>query len=161
MEDCHLNTEDPITVADCDTSDICLECGALCCKLGGVVATKNEVDAIISRGYQNHFIQISDDVYGMKWGEEGICAYLDEGMCTIYPVRPLGCRMFPVVETNRNDIVLIHCPLSYELSEEKRMERKRILLNRPKSILEKSKNLRNAYIHNLRMRASKYKYRRL
>ena len=81
--------------------DICAECGSHCCKLGGVVATRNEVDAILAEGYPNYFIRLSDEVYGVEWGDDGHCPYLDQSKCSIYSVRPLGCRMFPVVQTQR------------------------------------------------------------
>jgi Fe-S-cluster containining protein len=145
---------------DIDLDDICIECGGYCCRLGGVVATKNEVDAIIQRGYPNHFIQLSSDVYGTEWGDDGTCVYLENGRCTIYAVRPLGCRMFPVVQTRSGDVILIECPLAAQLSEEL-AKRKKVLKQRPNYIIKESACLREEYIKDLQIRATRYHHQKL
>jgi Fe-S-cluster containining protein len=138
------------------SEDTCLECGAHCCRLGGVVATQNEVDAIIQRGFPNHFIQLADDIFGIEWSEDGTCTYLENDKCTIYPVRPLGCRMFPVVQEISGGIVLIECRLGSELSEEELVRRKRILEQRPLRIIRESDNHRDEHASDLLMKSTKY-----
>jgi Fe-S-cluster containining protein len=157
----HVSIGERQTGTDEYLKDVCLECGSHCCKLGGVVATQNEVDAITERGFPNYFIRLSDEVYGIEWGEDGTCAYLEDGRCTIYPVRPLGCRMFPVVQTRSNDIILIECKLAEQLTEEDLETRKRVLKQRPIHIIRESSTLREDHIHDLQMRAAKYNHQKL
>jgi Fe-S-cluster containining protein len=143
------------------TKEVCSDCGSQCCKLGGVVATKNESDAITERGYPNHFVKLTCDVYGIDWGKDGSCVYLNDSGCSIYHVRPLGCRMFPVVQTRNHDVILVKCPLASCLSDDEITTRKRILFQRPKQILRESEKIRQNHIKDLEIWASKYDYQRV
>ncbi len=143
------------------TKDICSDCGSQCCKLGGVVATKNESDAITERGYPNHFVKLKCDVYGIDWGKDGSCVYLNDSGCSIYHVRPLGCRMFPVVQTRNHDVILVKCPLASSLSDDEISTRKRILLQRPNYVIRESEHLRQNHEKDLRMRIAKYEHERV
>lgn len=144
-----------------DNKAICSDCGSQCCKLGGAVATKNEIDAIAELGYPNHFFKLSNDVYGLDWGSNGRCVYLNDSGCSIYPVRPLGCRMFPVVQTINHDVILVKCPLASSLSDDEILTRKRILFQRPKHILRESEQMRQNHIKDLQIWASRYDYQRV
>jgi Fe-S-cluster containining protein len=97
-----LNYENPDAENDTPAKEICHQCGGHCCTFGGAFATQNEVDAIIEYGHPNHFVRLSDGVYGTEWGHDGICPYLEDGLCSIYSLRPLGCRLFPVVQRGRS-----------------------------------------------------------
>jgi Fe-S-cluster containining protein len=141
--------------------EICLECGGLCCKLGGIVATRNEVEAIVAEGFPDHFIQLANGVYGTEWGIDGTCPYFESGKCLIYSVRPTGCRMFPVVENSGTEIVLVECPLAPFLSEEELEERKSVLAQRPDNFIRASEQLRHEHLRELSMRISKYRHRKL
>ncbi len=143
------------------SKDICIDCGGYCCTLGGVVATQNEVDAIIKLGYPNHFIQLSKDVYGIEWGKDGSCVYLKDGTCSIYSVRPLGCRVFPVVQTRNHEIILIKCSLASHLSNDEVLKRKKTLIERPWYIIAESEHLREDHIKDLEMRATKYGHQKI
>lgn len=156
-----LNIGEQASEDDDDLESICQECGAVCCGLGGVVATQREVDAIRARGYPNYFVEIAAGIYGTEWGEKGECAYLKENQCTIHAVRPLGCRMFPVVQTRSEDIILIECPRASYLTEEQLESRKRMLMQRPRRIITKSDQHRDDHLDDLVMRASQFKHRKL
>lgn len=138
------------------SKNICAECGGLCCKLGGVVATRNEVDAIIERGYPNYFVKIANGTYGTNWGNNGTCPYFQNNKCSIHAVRPLGCRLYPVVQSVSREILLIECPLATYLSEKIVQNRKMILLRRPGFIAKMSELFRGAHTKELQMRNSKY-----
>ncbi|KXH75698.1 MAG: hypothetical protein AM326_08725 [Candidatus Thorarchaeota archaeon SMTZ-45] len=99
-------------------SNICKECGGYCCKQGGSLATKLEVNRIIEAGYPNKFIEISENCYITDFGEDLVCPYLKESACEIYPVRPILCRKYPIFSTNGEEHYLVHCPLTQYLSEE-------------------------------------------
>jgi len=144
-----------------DSKDICFECGGQCCKIGGVIATEHEVEAIIQNGYPNLFEKLSGDVFGTNWGEGGICTYFENNECSIHSVRPLGCRMFPVVQTRSGDIILIECPLALHLSDEELIKRKEILLQRPQYIVRESLHHREDHTKNLQMRVAKWNHQQL
>ncbi|MGD9396227.1 MAG: YkgJ family cysteine cluster protein [Candidatus Thorarchaeota archaeon] len=148
----------PIASNCANSNDICFECGGQCCKFGGIVATLNEVDAIIERGHPNYFEKLKDDVYGTKWGRDGICAYFENGACSIYSVRPMGCRMFPVIQTRSGEIILIECPLASHLSDEEVFRRKEILIQRPRYIVRESELHREGHIKDLQIRVSKWNH---
>lgn len=58
----------------------------------------------------------------MKSTDKG-CKFTRTGHCTIYPVRPLDCRLFPIdiKEKNNNQLIWIAytaiCPVSYNILE--------------------------------------------
>ena len=141
--------------------DVCFECGAHCCKLGGVVATKKEVDAIVADGHLNHFKQLAENVYGTDWGTDGDCPYLTNNKCSIYAVRPLGCRMFPVVQTISNGIILVECPLGVQLSHRDLVRRKHILSRRSNSFLSESEHHREEHIRELMIRSTRFPSRKI
>ena len=151
-----MGVDNVATKIDQSPEDICYNCRGFCCQLGGIVATKEEVEAIQDQGYPNHFTQLSDDVFGTTWRENGVCRYFTENKCSIYSLRPLGCRMFPVVQTMSGDIIVIECPLASQLPEDELMTRKKILLQRPISIFRSSLKLRIEHYKKLRLRSSKY-----
>ena len=99
-------------------SDICRKCDGYCCKLGGVLATKSEVDRVIEAGYPNKFIEITENCYVTDFGENLICPYLNGPICEIYPVRPLLCRKYPIFSTDGEEYYLVHCPLTQYLSKD-------------------------------------------
>jgi Fe-S-cluster containining protein len=144
-----------------DLKDICLDCEGHCCKLGGVVATQNEVDAITKLGYPNYFVQLSNDVCGIEWENDGSCPYLMNGLCSIYSVRPLGCRIFPVIQDQNHDVTLIECPLSFSISDNEIEQRKQILIQRPNYIIRQSVEMRSEHIKNLTIRATRYSHKKI
>ena len=156
-----MSHEDISTDENLRPEDVCAECDSHCCKLGGVVATRNEVDAVLAAGYPNYFMRLSEEVYGTEWSDDGHCPYLEQSKCSIYSVRPLGCRMFPVVQTQRGDIVLIHCPLRSQLSDQEISRRKKLLMDRPEYILRESRHHREKHTRELEMRASRYAHEQL
>lgn len=153
-----IEIEVPITPESMDPKDICFECEGQCCKIGGVIATEHEVDAIIQNGYPNHFERLSNDVYGIRWGEDGICTYFENNECSIHSVRPLGCRMFPVVQTSSDDIILVECPLSTQLSHDELIKRKEILRQRPQYIARESMHHREDHVKILQMRIARWNH---
>ncbi|MFX1578164.1 MAG: YkgJ family cysteine cluster protein [Promethearchaeota archaeon] len=153
-----MNYENPDAENDIPAKEICHQCGGHCCTFGGAFATQNEVDAIIEYGYPNHFVRLSDGVYGTEWGHDGICPYLEDGLCSIYSLRPLGCRLFPVVQTGAGEIALVECPLANQLSEEEVLRRKHLLAQRPSFTTPESDHLRHMNLRELIIRGTKYNH---
>jgi len=99
-------------------SDICRKCGGYCCKLGGALATKSEVDRVIKAGYTNKFIEITENCYITDFGTNLVCPYLKGFSCEIYPVRPLLCKIYPIFSTDGEEHFLVQCPLTQYLSKD-------------------------------------------
>ena len=144
-----------------DAAHLCKTCQAQCCKLGGATASKLEVEAIIAKGYINHFVKMSDDVYITKWVNDGVCPYLIENECSIYEVRPLGCRLFPVSMTLSGQVCLVKCPLASILAEETIEKRKALLLQRPRSFTLFGRSYLKSHINRIKMRISKFKVKKI
>ncbi|MGY5875040.1 MAG: YkgJ family cysteine cluster protein [Candidatus Thorarchaeota archaeon] len=109
-----------------DTNKICRECGGYCCSFGGTIATRLELDEILEKGHANHFVGISKDCHITLWGDDGICPYLKDSICTIYDVRPTVCKKFPILSVNNSEHFLVHCPLTSHLSEEELADCKKL-----------------------------------
>lgn len=105
-------------MAEHNHSDICRKCGGYCCTLGGVLATKSEVDGIIEAGYPNRFIEIMENCYVTDFGKDLVCPYLKESACEIYALRPLLCRKYPIFSTDGEVHYLVHCPLTQHFSKD-------------------------------------------
>jgi Fe-S-cluster containining protein len=102
--------------------DICQKCKASCCKLGGTNLTKEEVDRVLNKGFENNFVEVKPGIYELKADENGVCPYLEEDhSCKIHDVKPLICTCWPIFpEYDRGKInhELINCPLAKQMSEE-------------------------------------------
>jgi Fe-S-cluster containining protein len=100
----------------------CKRCASLCCKLGGPVLTKKDVDLIVSAGYlledflepKNMNEKERPSVYGsLKSRNDGSCIFLKaneekNAKCNIYDSRPILCRLYPFTfeKIHSNSIVL-------------------------------------------------------
>jgi len=88
----------------------CTRKATLCCKLGGPVLTKKDINSIQSAGHsleqffnsENNKIQISSNTFGrLKTRPDGSCIFLDcdkqqnKHNCSIYESRPALCRLYP------------------------------------------------------------------
>ena len=116
--------------------EICAECGGFCCSFGGATATREEYQEILKSGYEDHFVKMSDNCYITEWGENGICPYQEGSSCTIYDVRPLTCRKFPIVSFNKYDHFIAHCALTEQLSEEEIAELIEMSLQIPDELMD-------------------------
>jgi len=61
-----------------------------------------------SRSYSFEYSEIA--------GEDDACIFLDKGLCTIYPVRPLICRThgYPIVVQTDGEVHVDHCPQNFQ-----------------------------------------------
>ena len=102
--------------------NICKECNALCCKLGGTNLTKEEVDKILKAGYKNNFKEITPGIFELVSNNDGVCPYLNEdNSCEIQEVKPIICSCWPVFPEFVNGKVkpiLVNCKLKRIMSKE-------------------------------------------
>jgi Fe-S-cluster containining protein len=94
------------------TSHKCVKC----CIETRMPLSRSDVDRISKQGYR-----FKDFV--VKWGKErrlrninGRCVFLREDGCVIYPFRPEGCRLYPLVFNENTRKVGVHklCPYGHE-----------------------------------------------
>jgi len=81
----------------------CLTDCSNCCQLSGgfVFLTNDESKAIAefleapTELFQKWFTKDADGHLALVDGPEEHCVFLEDGVCTIYPVRPKQCRTYP------------------------------------------------------------------
>lgn len=135
---------------------VCIRCGAHCCKYGGAIATELEVQAVVESGYANHFEMVADNVFITRWGDKGVCPYLVESECSIYEVRPLRCRVYPVIQVSSGEILVADCPLLPFLSPDELERSSRLLSLCPSHIVQGAAEHMEQYKTVLEMRCSRF-----
>ena len=133
-----VNSLDNNFKTELSLTDVCAICHNLCCKIGGTGCTKEELDLILESGYENYFTKLSPDLFHTIVTEDKSCPYLKDAECSIYEVRPLGCRLFPIIEVPRQGICLVHCPLTEFLTKSSIQDSLKLILSRPRRIAELS-----------------------
>lgn len=102
-------------------SEVCIKCGAYCCKLGGPDFTKEEMERVLKAGHPDYFVKIGRNHYELK-GRKGVCPYLKgNNSCLIQKVKPPMCKSWPVdveYKKNKKAFLLIKCPLTPLLSKQ-------------------------------------------
>ncbi|TFF94207.1 YkgJ family cysteine cluster protein [Candidatus Thorarchaeota archaeon] len=135
---------------------VCRNCGAHCCKYGGAIATKLEVQAILDSGYEDHFERIAQDVFITRWGADGICPYLLDAQCSIYEVRPLRCRAYPVLQVSTGEVLIAECPLLSFVSATEIERHNKLLSACPPSIVQPAAEYMEQHREVLAMRSSRF-----
>ena len=101
--------------------EYCLSCGR-CCLGTEMILLKSDVKRLEELGYRREEFAVFDGRFLRLRNVNGHCYFYDPqtGMCTIYPFRPLGCSLYPiVVDVDRGDLALDpFCPLSGETRPE-------------------------------------------
>ncbi|MCS7364313.1 MAG: YkgJ family cysteine cluster protein [archaeon GB-1867-035] len=96
----------------------CIKCGK-CCRETEMPLTLKDLRRIASLGYKVTEFAIFD---GEKWKLKNInghCFFLDEktNLCKIYPHRPEGCRIYPIIYIENEGIgVDDECPMAYTIT---------------------------------------------
>jgi Fe-S-cluster containining protein len=89
----------------------CIACG-VCCIGTEMELLAEDIGRITARGYKmEDFVAEKDGVYRLK-NVDGHCVFYDPKtrMCKIYDIRPVGCRMYPLVYDGRSVTVDKTCP---------------------------------------------------
>ncbi|MFX1251240.1 MAG: YkgJ family cysteine cluster protein [Promethearchaeota archaeon] len=117
------------------TSVICRKkCQAKCCKSLAPVISSSEINRISKHiGHNNFYDECSslgEQCFSIKKQKKtgNNCYFLDnQNLCSIYPLRPLDCQLFPfftdveVLDTELWKLVWYYqeCPLSYHILKNK------------------------------------------
>ncbi|KSW12230.1 hypothetical protein CF15_05605 [Pyrodictium occultum] len=112
-----MGEEPPELRVDCRLPDgrLC----ALCCYNTEMPLTKEDIERIASLGYSvESFVEYVDGIPRLR-NVDGHCVFLDPstGRCRIYPYRPMGCRLYPLVYVPGEGVTVDpECPRAYMIS---------------------------------------------
>lgn len=103
-----------------------------CCYETEMLLLKDDVRRIMSLGFKEGFFIVESRGFKKLRNSNGRCVFHDGWQCTIYPNRPLGCRLYPVIfDENLNHSVMDRlCPFRAEfpLSFKARRESSKLYL---------------------------------
>lgn len=97
--------------------DICKDCGKCCIETEMLLSSKDI--ARIKKNNPKHlkianFVRKTEEGFNQLKNVKGYCVFFDRAakMCTIYDVRPQGCRFYPLIyDSDKKLCVLDHeCP---------------------------------------------------
>jgi len=84
--------------------------------------TEEDIERIERLGYRREdFVVIGDDGIPRLKNVNGHCVFLDveTGKCKIYPYRPLGCRLYPLVYVPGVGVTVdTECPKAHTIPRE-------------------------------------------
>ena len=100
----------PETVNPCAAHGCCA-----CCRDTAMTLTRADVDRLAGAGHRDFFVEQRDGSRTLR-NVSGACVFLGEGRCTAYPVRPEGCRLYPLILDLDEDRVVrdSFCPYRQE-----------------------------------------------
>jgi len=86
--------------------------------------SRKDIERIMSLGYKVHeFVRVEADGIPRLKNINGHCVFLDEdtGRCRIYPWRPLGCKLYPLIYVDGVGLSFDeYCPLVKFLTNEEK-----------------------------------------
>jgi len=89
----------------------------ICCHETEMTLTEAEVAHITDLGHKD-FSHLVDGYIQLK-NIDDHCVFLKDSMCSIYPDRPEGCILYPLVQDIDSDLVWLHdfCPYAFEFDQ--------------------------------------------
>jgi len=81
-----------------------------------MILSESDVRRIVSLGFKEDFFAVEFRGFRKLRNHNGRCIFHDGERCTIYPNRPSGCRLYPVIfdEDLNHPIMDRLCPFSAE-----------------------------------------------
>jgi len=123
----------------------CSRCGK-CCQETEMLLSKADINRLEKAGYdKSRFVRFDKKGYAKLRNRQGYCFFYDveKQRCKAYQHRPLGCRLYPVIYSEEDGVIVDYlCPEkdSVSTSELERKGREVIkLLKRIDSEAEKRK----------------------
>ncbi len=77
----------------------CTHCG-VCCRETEMLLSKADISRLETKGYpKNTFVHFDSSGYATLRNRRGLCVFYDavERRCKVYPDRPEGCRIYPII----------------------------------------------------------------
>ena len=98
----------------------CSHCG-ICCEKTEMLLSNADVERLEKAGYDRQkFMRYDKHDFARLRNRHGFCVFYDvvKCRCTIYEHRPLGCRIYPIIYSEQEEIVVDGlCPMKNTVSE--------------------------------------------
>jgi Fe-S-cluster containining protein len=98
----------------------CSRCG-ICCQETEMPLSNEDVQLLEKAGYlKEKFSQCDGQGYVLLRNNQGHCFFYDvtKSLCSVYSIRPRGCRTYPVVCSDENTVLVDDlCPEKRTISE--------------------------------------------
>jgi len=109
----------------------CSHCG-VCCTETEMLLSENDITRLVKQGLsKKYFVRFDKQGYAFLKNKDGYCVFYDRNrhQCSIYPNRPRGCRVYPVILDEEIGIILDElCPERHSISDkEKSVKGKRVV----------------------------------
>lgn len=86
----------------------CSNCG-VCCTETEMLLSKKDIKRLEKKGFsQKQFVNFDKQGYAVLKNREGYCVFYDRKnrLCSVYAIRPAGCRVYPVIVDEDIGIIL-------------------------------------------------------
>ncbi|RJS79168.1 YkgJ family cysteine cluster protein [Candidatus Bathyarchaeota archaeon] len=117
----------------------CSHCGK-CCENTEMPLSEADIKRLERIGYPRRtFVRYDEEGYARLLNKDGYCVFFDKEnkKCKVYKFRPLGCRLYPVIYSDEEGIVVDDiCPMRDTVSKIE-IERKGKLLIKLLKILDR------------------------
>ena len=109
----------------------CSHCG-VCCTETEMLLSQKDIIHLTKLGFsKRYFVRFDKQGYAFLKNMDGYCVFYDRNrhQCSIYPNRPRGCHVYPVILDEEVGIILDDlCPERDTISDkEKRVKGRRVL----------------------------------
>ena len=98
----------------------CSHCG-ICCEKTEMLLSNADVERLEKAGYNRQkFMRYDKHGFARLRNRHGFCVFYDvvKCRCSIYEHRPLGCRIYPIIYSEQEGIVVdCLCPMKNTVSE--------------------------------------------
>jgi uncharacterized protein len=109
----------------------CSQCG-VCCTETEMLLSQNDIIRLTKLGFsKKYFVRFDKRGYAFLKNMDGYCVFYDRNghQCSIYPNRPRGCQVYPVILDEEVGIILDElCPERATISDKEKKEKgKRVM----------------------------------
>lgn len=110
----------------------CTRCGT-CCQETEMLLSKEDILRLEKKGYpKESFVCFDKDGYAILRNNHGHCVFYnpEKLQCNVYPERPSGCRVYPVIYDEAQGIVAdTICPAHTTVTaQEKKQKGKKVMM---------------------------------
>jgi uncharacterized protein len=123
----------------------CSHCG-VCCTETEMMLSQKDIARLKKMGFeQDFFVRMDRQGYALLKNRDGYCVFynLDKRRCDIYPNRPVGCRVYPVIfDEDKGEVIFDDiCKSSSSITlREKELKGKKVVKLLEKIDAEAQKN---------------------
>lgn len=120
----------------------CSHCGK-CCEETEMWLSKADIERLERAGHRREdFVRYDEQGFAQLRNRDGYCVFYDFSLrrCGAYSDRPLGCRVYPVVYSE-DEGIMVHdlCPMKETLSSREMKQKSRQLLKLLRTIFKEAK----------------------